>query len=365
MRQGSRRLAAIDWVRGSFIIVITLAHVATNLDRSALSSIIDRAFTILFGSGTVGFMLTSGFLLGYFIAVRPNLDKVFARYRKQAFRLLFIVHPLLSLMLYLPLRDAHGGTDPGLFRFFAMRFYVTDVFATLFLLAPLVRVIPPRWRLLIGALLLVVRREWECADWSSSPGRALAREIFAGMGMHRRVVLLDGYPWLALAGAFLIASWAGDLMGAMERTDARSRFLSTLWKISAVAALLGAVQVSAWYVSKSSGATLQGTARCMCYPDPFGGLFPAYLAATFALFAYAIGRYVKPRPPTPAARAAILLGRTSLFSYVFQYVPAQMLPYLLGLRFRMSPAIFAVWGLATLALTVGAARLWNRYVQDF
>ena len=49
------------------------------------------------------------------------------------FLLLFIVHPLLSLLLYLPLRDAHDGTDPGLLRFFAMRFYVTDVFATLFL----------------------------------------------------------------------------------------------------------------------------------------------------------------------------------------------------------------------------------------
>src|SRR5207247_1128009 len=111
--------------------------------------------------------------------------------------------------------------------------------------------------------------------------------------------------------------------------------------------------------------TLDGTPRCLCYPDPFGGLFPAYFAATLALFAYAIARYNQPRPPTLAGRAAILLGKTSLFSYVFQYLPAQTLPYVLGLRFRMSPGLFAIWGPATLALTLGAARLWNRYAQEF
>src|SRR5690349_8653634 len=69
----STRLSAIDIVRGLFMVIIIAGHASTNLDKSDSSQLFDKIFELPFHSGTVGFTVVSGTLLGSFIAGRPDL----------------------------------------------------------------------------------------------------------------------------------------------------------------------------------------------------------------------------------------------------------------------------------------------------
>lgn len=360
----ARRLSAIDFVRGVFMLVIIAGHCGNNLDASPASDLYRRLVHHPLRAGTVGFALTSGVLFGAFLASRSDLDRIFARYRSQALRLLLVAHPLISLALFLAHRPADGPPDVSFFRFFTRRIYVTDILAAIFLVAPLVRHLRPSMRLLLGVLLLGLAREWDCAALGERPVLTLLREVLAGAEMHPPKVLLDGYPLLGITGMFLAGTWVGDHLGAVQHGSHQPTFPRRLWKVAAVCTGVGAVLSAIWAAARFhfGGGEAMYT-RCLLYPNRFGSLFPLYLAATIALFAFAFALDARKGPRSAPERWCVLLGKTSLFTYVFQYVLAETLPALLGLQGKMSVPVLLIWITATFALTISMARLWNQYVK--
>ena len=83
------------------------------------------------------------------------------------------------------------------------------------------------------------------------------------------------------------------------------------------------------------------------------------------LFSFWIWRSeLRERDTTPFDHALLILGKTSLFTYVAQYVIFQTLPYGLGLQGAMS-----LWGIAALCavglpLLYVAASRWNSMVKE-
>lgn len=358
----ARRLSAIDVVRGTFMITILAGHAASNLNHWPSSHAVEDVLGPFFQSGTVGFSVVSGTLLGSFAATRPDMTPILRRYRTQGIRLLTVAHVLIALALYPPLH--REGTS--FLRFLALRLYVTDILAILFLaVAPFVPRVRPKTRLGLGIGALIALRIVRAAIWGTDTPSLLAREILGGVSFQApRHVLIDNYALLSITGMFLIGTFIGDVIGRARlrgelREAARGLVRAAMIIQAFTLALIGIYAVFKLGVLPDPG----GGARRAFYPERSGAFFPAYLGFVLALLAIALRRDASGEPLTLGERALEVVGKTSLFSYVVQYVLVQTLPHAVGLQRQMTPTVMAAWTAASIAIVVGLAALWNRHVK--
>lgn len=358
----ARRLSAIDVVRGAFMFIILAGHAASNLNHWPSSHALEDAVGPFFQSGTVGFTLVSGTLLGSFAATRPDMRPILRRYRQQGIRLLLVAHPLIALALYGPL---HRPED-GFLRFLALRHYVTDILGILFLaLAPLVPKIRPRTRLWAGIFFMACLRVLRATDGDRHSPFRLAREILAGVPPHKQgTILIDNYALLGILGMFLIGTYVGDVIGRARKRGtlheaSRVLFRSAVWIQSLTVVLV------ATYAGLKLGylPDIDGHIKRAFYPERSGSFFPAYLGFVLTLFALGLQRDATGAKLTLGERALEVVGKTSLVSYVFQYVLVQTLPYLLGLQRQMTVARMTVWTAGSAAALILGATAWNRYIK--
>ena len=95
-----KRQPVLDVTRGILMAAIMGTHSYMNVDPDSATGWMRGALTFLL-AGTVGFTTVSGMLVGYFLAVkRAQLDRVFARYRVQAFRLVLIADVVIAAAVY-------------------------------------------------------------------------------------------------------------------------------------------------------------------------------------------------------------------------------------------------------------------------
>jgi hypothetical protein len=341
------------------MVAIIGTHATSNLHPDALPAAGFMALKLLL-SGTVGFTTVSGMLVGYFCVTKANdFSRIAARYRKQALRLAVVAHPLIAIALYAPLSEGEGWLS------FALgRWYITDVLAVLFaFVVPVMPRIPPRGRLLLGiSLLLVSRVLGEIPVSADQFVLLLARDILAGVNPNRDHVLSGTYALVSLAGMFLIGSWVGHVLASAERGPAaRRRFMQRLL-VGALALLpLSAAMLALWAGAKflGLGGAVAPAVRSFLYPDYHLTFYPVYLAATLVLLAFFLSR-----PDIgPGQRFLILVGKTSLFTYVVQYYVVQTIPYFLGWQGEMSVGTVIVFVGLALPILGGLAAGFNRYVK--
>jgi hypothetical protein len=357
-RGKSSRIAALDITRGWFMIAILAGHSTWNLDHSPLSRGVHVALVPFFRSGTIGFAGVSGILLGSFIATRPDLTRIFARYRQQGLRLFFLVHILLGLELWGPL-----GEGASLHDFILRRWYITDTLALLFIaLVPLLPRLSPNRRLVIGIALMALARPLSYSSGIESWWLQLLQDILFGSearGPH----VLDTYAVSQIGGIFLIGSYVGHHFGLASKRGELVPFARRLLRAVVPLLLASAALVGVWAAVKwELFAGEQPFLRFVFYPDRYMSLFPACMAAVLALLAVICIRS-ETRPPGLMDRVCLIFGKTSLFTYVFQYLLVQTIPYYLGFKNSMSVVGFAAWTLGACVLTYGAASAWNARVN--
>lgn len=357
-----RRLTAVDTARGFFMLVILAGHAAANLDKSPPSRELEAILSPLFTSGTVGFTLISGVLLGSFAAARADMGPVLRRYREQGIRLLLVAHPLIAVALYLPLHRPEDGP----LRFFLLRHYMTDLLAVIFLaFAPLVPRMRPHVRLGAGVALMVVHRLLDASSALRARPWLLARELLSGVDFHSQDrVLIENYPFLNILGMFLIGTFLGDMVGRAQKSgDLRGqsrRFVT----YSMLTPLLALPLLGAWRGFKVGFLPdRESLFRTALYPDREGSLFPIYLSLVLAVLGLALGRDASGRAPRWIEERVQVLGKTSLFTYVAQYYLVQTIPCLLGFEHDVSVAFWVVWTIGSILGLFGLSTLWNRYVK--
>jgi hypothetical protein len=356
----SRRISALDVARGWLMIAILVGHVTINLNSSSLSRITVMALGPIFRLGTIGFAIVSGILLGSFIATRPDLRRIFACYRQQGIRLLFVVHPILALALWGPL-----GKGTSLPEFMFGRWYITDTLALFFIaLVPLLPRLSPTRRLVIGVALMVLARPLSYQLGLESRGLQLLQDVLFGTETRGSHVLLDTYGVTQIGGIFLIGSHMGHHFGLSNQRGELGQFARRLLRVVVPLTLGSVVLVGAWAVIKW-GPLAPGHPylRFVLYPDRFLSLLPVCIAALIALIALICIRF-ETRAPGRMARVCFIFGKTSLFTYVIQYLLVQTLPYSLGLKGSMSVITCGVWTLAACAVAYGAASVWNAQVNS-
>jgi hypothetical protein len=353
----SKRISALDVTRGWLMIAILVGHAAANLDQSLLSRTTLKGLLPIFRLGTIGFACVSGLLLGSFIATHPDLPRIFARYRQQGLRLLFVVHPILALALWGPM-----GNGTSLSEFMLGRWYITDTLALLFVgLVPLLPRLSPTCRLVVGVALMALARPLSYQLGLESRGLQLMQDMLFGTETRGSHVLLDTYGITQIAGIFMIGSYVGHHFGLSNQRGELGQLARRLRRAVVPLTLASVVLGGAWVALKwgplSSGHPFL---RFVLYPDRFLSLFPVYMAVVIALIA-AICIRSQTRAPGHMDRVCLILGKTSLFTYVVQYLLVQTLPYYLGLRGSMSLIMCGVWTLGACAVAFGAASVWNAW----
>ncbi len=160
---------------------------------------------------------------------------------------------------------------------------------------------------------------------------------------------------------FLVGSAIGSRYGAaIERGDVVP-FARRLIRISAILAIASIPLVAIWamlrwHVAGAASYTL----KYIFFPDRFFSLFPASIAAVLTFLAATILRLERGTPPGFVGRMLLILGKTSLFTYVIQYLFVETIPYSLGLQGAMGPTLYVVWTLVSCGLVFLAAEQWNR-----
>ncbi|HOD67126.1 MAG TPA: hypothetical protein PKM94_10620, partial [candidate division Zixibacteria bacterium] len=144
-------------------------------------------------------------------------------------------------------------------------------------------------------------------------------------------------------GIFLLGSLVGQMLarmrtGGMTADELAGRLRRAgLWLMA-----LGLVLNGAYKVFQLAGGALDPRVFDAVYPSRTTSLLPIYLAVLLWIFSFYVtvidgrGRYGR------AAWALSVFGRTSLFTYVTQFVFAHSVPGLLGVRWRIGAEGFVL-----------------------
>jgi uncharacterized membrane protein YeiB len=156
----------------------------------------------------------------------------------------------------------------------------------------------------------------------------------------------------------------GHHFGLSNQRGELGQFARRLLRVVAPLTLGSVVLLGVWAAAKW-GPLAPGHPylRYVFYPDRYFSLFPACMAAVITLLAVICIRS-ETRAPGLMDRVCLIFGKTSLFTYVIQYVLVQTIPYYLGLKGSMSVVTFAAWTLVSCALAYGAASVWHARVQN-
>jgi hypothetical protein len=122
------------------------------------------------------------------------------------------------------------------------------------------------------------------------------------------------------------------------------------------------LMVGTWELCRR-GLIESGFLRRALYPNSTGSLFPLYAGAFLALFGSWVLRAQATAPRSTLESALRIVGKTSLFVYIFQYVPVQTLPNVLGVWGELTGASWALLLTVSLPVVFFAANRWNAWVK--
>jgi hypothetical protein len=321
---------------------------------------------------SVAFMAVSGMMISYFLLEARAAGsgrtpgQVAARFRWRALFLLVFAHPAIQLARLGNLDAPELGVWGQLVHRLIYDFPITDTIALCLVLAPplMLRLSPAGQLALAVGLLAVtpaVRLLWQ-------PSAALPSVLEAALfgTVSEQPMVGVGWPLAPWLGIFLLGGLAGGLLARARRGEislpalVRRLLVQAAWLFGVGCALVAAYKL----LRITRSGAVPELAFQVLYPDRTTALLPIYLSLLTVLLAALLwhvdwrGRYDR------VLWGLSVLGRTSLFTYVTQFVFVHSLPAACGLRGRLDLA--GVLGIAAMAVAAtwllaygyGRARGW-------
>ncbi len=362
--RGRNRIRAIDPLRGFAMLLAITQHAYHLIDPERVSELSNLLVYTATRMASVAFMTVSGMMIGYFLYSGRPADEVVRRFRRRALFLLVFAHPAIHLACYLGPQEDRWGV------FWHRIFFegtITDTIALSLLLSPLLLVrLPPR--AIAGvAIALLVSTPVVVFFWPATEGVAQAIKIFffGRMDDEPGPISMDWplLPWIAI---FLCGSLAGRMLA-----DARTgrigieALVRRLLRTGAWLAVPGIVYL-AGYKALRFAFTDVWPERVfqILWPARTTGLLPLYLAVLCGVLALLLWRLDGLGRIDRASWALSVFGRTSLFTYVTQFVFVFSVPGLFGWKGELglggvaALAVFATICTWVLAFAYGRARGW-------
>jgi uncharacterized membrane protein len=359
--RGPNRILTIDTIRGIAMMLIIFSHTRALIDQSLVSEKAYAALVYFTNISTVSFAFVNGVMLSYFFATGADWWKVYQRFAKRAL-LLLACHPVIKILSY----PAHLD-EMGFWSYFWTDFPITDTIAFCLLITPLLARALSFWPRVTYIVLTLLLSPAIVAFYrpTTEVGLIVQQFFFGTLWWSVKDIAFPFpiLPWLAID---LCGSFVGQKLAALKKGKVSPQEILSNFKRAAISLIWVAGVLIVLY--KGAKWALQGSVRPewfeVYYPRTTTGLLPAFLAILLvvtALFLYRIdlqGRY------NLAAWVPSILGRTSLFSYLTQFVTALSIPALLGFKGALSltgfflAVIVNVFVVCLLSYFYGRARGW-------
>jgi hypothetical protein len=353
------------------VLVIT-QHAYHLVDEDAATGFANLLVYGVTRMASVAFMAVSGMMISYFLlearagGSARSPSQVAARFRRRALFLLLFAHPAIQIARMGNLDEPSLGVWGQLARRLIYDYPITDTIALCLLLAPplMLRLRPAGLLALAAGLLAVtpaVRLLWQ-------PSAAIPSVLEAALfgSVSEEPIVGVGWPLVPWLGIFLLGGLAGGLLARARRGEIGLPALVRrllVWAAALFGVGLGLVAAYKLFRITRSGAVPELVFQVL-YPDRTTGLLPIYLSLLAVVLAGWLwhidwrGRYDR------ALWGLSVLGRTSLFTYVTQFVFVHSLPAACGLRGHLDLA--GVLGVAAMAVSAtwllaygyGRARGW-------
>lgn len=311
--------------------LIILFH-ARSLLTTSLSPVCDSIILRVGSLGTPTFTFISGLMLGYFLYRKDRRELISQRYVRRGVLLLAPTHLLNAIAVYPYYWEYYSFWDALIHRWF-----ITDTIGVILLTTPLLAVLTPVSRLMVGVVMLMAWKPLDLIIISQSDVMLLVKEVLFGIHEEGEHILGFIHPLCPIMGIFLLGSFVGDRFAAALKESWLLRFTKRLAWSSVAMACICVFILSLWLVFKFQWLSLSSDVlRDMFYPHRFYSLLPLYLSICMGSFSLIVYRIEIQKRAGPVEEWAAVFGRTSLFTYIAQYCVIQGMPSLAGWKENLS-----------------------------
>lgn len=323
------RILTIDTVRGIAMMLIIFSHTRVLIDQSAISPKTYAALVYFTNISTVSFAFVNGVMLSYFFSMGKSWNAVYWRFTKRAL-LLLACHPLIKLLSY----PVHIG-EMSFWHYFWIDFPITDTIAFCLLLTPLLaRFLSKRARLAFIVLALVLSPAIVAFNRpTTEAGNIIQQFIFGSLWWSTKEIAFPFpiLPWVAID---LCGSFVGQALAGLQKGSVDASALVSCLRRNAVAlfAVSGALLVTYKVARGPLAAKVDSAWFEVYYPRPTTELLPFYLGVLLLVIAFLLVRVDLRGWYNRAVWFPSVFGRTSLFSYLTQFLLAMTIPSLLGFQ---------------------------------
>ncbi len=360
---GKNRLLSVDTMRGTAMVLVILQHCYHLIDPLSVGSATTFILYITTRMASVAFMAVSGMMISFFMFSAADWWVVYRRFARRALLLLLVVHFAIPLARYFLYQSDRTGM---LIRSFLFDYQITDTIALALLTVPFaIRYMNTVSRAVLAAGLIILT---PIVIVLYQPdfflGQVLRNVLFAGLADPPSPSF--GWPLAPWFAIFLCGTFMGSALRDVKSGKLDTATLvSKMRRVGLYLAILGLILTAIYRVLKVEFGAEWGIGLFTAiYPSRTTSLLPVYLAILLWIFAYLMTRIDLGGRMTRLSWGLSVFGRTSLFTYVTQFVFAHSLPGLFGLRgqlnFWMFLALFAISVVATwsLSYTYGRLRGW-------
>lgn len=345
------RIRSVDIVRGSAMMLVVVAHSFLQCDPHKLDEWFLSGSWMLTQSASLTFMFVSGMIMTYLMRSRGDSVETQRRFFKRGLFLIILVHPVLRLVTFI-----YSNTQQDFLHNMILDHPITDTIGLCLLVAPfIVQTVGRRNRLLLVVAMLTLTlgtKLW----WHPESGLALIiKVVLFGTESGAQTKLAIGWPVIPWLAIFLSGTFVGEMYSEM-----RNKMISPvetchkLWKRALLLVSLGiGLSLLYWVLKHVNPFNWVPDVFVALYPTRTDFLLPLYLGIIFGLIAVLI-KYVDYHGKFNRVLWAIsVFGRTSLFTFVAQFIVVWTIPTLLGLKKSLDYFGFA------LLITIGLLTSWT------
>ncbi len=315
------------------MVLVVMQHSYLNVNEKLIPPLFAMLLWGITGMAAVAFVTISGVVYSYYLCIHREWNQVYKRYAARAAFLMLAAHLMINMASYHFYMT--GNEDVLLFSSFwgylLFSFPITDTIGICILVAPVFIIcLRPMIRALTIVTMLVIT---SVVVTSVNPSNAyLVKEaVFGTLGkpMHFWWPLV---PWLAI---FLSGSFGGEYLARVQRKEIDIHILVKQIMRAGVALLIFCILLILGYkVLKTTYATEWSADVFLrvLYPRQTTALLPGYFAILLFLLTALIHRIDISGNYNRLFWVLSILGRTSLFTFVLQFVVVESIPALLGLK---------------------------------
>lgn len=335
MKEPALRIWALDILRGFAMFLVLVQHPYLLTDQSLVPPGLNFLIWNSTAMAAIAFVMISGAVYSCSLFMRPEWQPTYGRYVKRAFFLLLVAHPLIGIAKY-PYSAMEGDSLfwhwPDFFSGLFGLGYITDTIALCILVSPLIILKIDRfWRGILVVVLLSVSPFVVSYVQVDNSWLTITKEFFFGKWGEPKSFWYPFLPWLAV---FLSGSFIGERLAELRHGNLQlDEMVRSLGKTGLVLLCCSLFFIFFYkFLKLFAGGELSTVFYRTIYPTRMTGLFPAYMAFLFwgtVLLTSNInvsGHYNR------IFWWLSIFGRTSLFTYIIQFIVVESIPATLGYK---------------------------------